>query len=576
MNFLSTCSGIEAASVAWGPLGWRAVAFSETDAFPRALLAHRYPEVPNLGDMTKFEEWPDEFKRNGVSVAIDVLCGGTPCQSFSLAGLREGLGDPRGNLMLTFGHVAAKYRPRWLVWENVPGVLSSHGGRDFAALLGLLTGQKVGVPAGGWQRAGFLAGIDSAYGVAWRVIDAQYFGLAQRRERVFLVGHLGDWRAAAAVLLERESLLGDSSPRSRARQDAAGSAVHGTGDGRQADPGPVATLDASYGRLQGASGQDANHGHSHLVAGTLRSTDGGVDVTHAEAGHLVFGGNNTTGPIGVAPAVREHGSFHGDFESEAFIAYDPNQITSKGNASNPKPGLMHTLPASEKSPLLVAGTVRTHTRPGSDTVGSITPVTFPSQMSGTQTGGQDGASQTLNATSRMAVAFKAAHFTRGKDGAPTDTAPTLSADADKGDQDNLVLAPYAFQPRIGRNGRGDDGTDAVSSLNAQSGSTGKGDAAPCVAYHMGVRRFTPLECERLQGFPDHYTLIPYRPRQPKDFDEWYAYLRSHLADLTGDEAYALAADGPRYKAIGNSWAIPCVRWIGQRIELVESILKDRA
>ncbi|WP_404833395.1 DNA cytosine methyltransferase [Alcaligenes nematophilus] len=185
MRFLSVCSGIEAASVAWNPLGWKAVAFSEIEPFPCAVLAHHYPDTPNWGDMTKFQEWPNE--------PIDLLCGGTPCQSFSVAGLRKGLDDPRGNLMLTFGAIAAKYRPKWLVWENVPGVLSSNGGRDFGTFLGML-GQL-------------------GYGFAYRIHNAEYFGVPQRRRRVFVIGCLGDWRSAAAVLFEQESFKGDSSAR---------------------------------------------------------------------------------------------------------------------------------------------------------------------------------------------------------------------------------------------------------------------------------------------------------------------------------------------------------------------------
>lgn len=184
MNFGSVCSGIEAASVAWHPIGWRASFVSEIEKFPCAVLAHHYPDVPNLGDMTRFMEWPD--------AAIDVLVGGTPCQSFSVAGLRKGLADPRGNLMLTYGAIAGRYRPRWLVWENVPGVLSSNGGRDFGTFLGMLA--------------------ELGYGFAYRVLDAQYFGVAQRRRRVFVVANARDWRRAAAVLFERESLLRNTAP----------------------------------------------------------------------------------------------------------------------------------------------------------------------------------------------------------------------------------------------------------------------------------------------------------------------------------------------------------------------------
>ena len=185
MKVLSVCSGIEAASVAWRPLGWESVAFSEVDAFPSAVLRHYYPDVPNWGDMTRFKEWPD--------ADIDLLVGGTPCQSFSVAGLRAGLDDPRGSLMLVYLAIARRYRPRWLVWENVPGVLSADDGRAFGSLLGGLA--------------------ELGYGFAYRVLDAQYFGLAQRRKRVFVVGHLGDWHRAAAVLFERASLSGHPAPR---------------------------------------------------------------------------------------------------------------------------------------------------------------------------------------------------------------------------------------------------------------------------------------------------------------------------------------------------------------------------
>jgi DNA (cytosine-5)-methyltransferase 1 len=177
MRYGSVCSGIEAASVAWHPLGWQPHFFSEIEKFPCKVLQHHFPSVPNYGDMTKFKEWPD--------VGIDLLVGGTPCQAFSVAGLRQGLADPRGNLALVYLGVVDKYRPRWVVWENVPGVLSSSGGRDFGAFLGALG--------------------ELGYGWAYRVLDAQHFGVPQRRRRVFVVGHLGDWRRAAAVLFEREN-----------------------------------------------------------------------------------------------------------------------------------------------------------------------------------------------------------------------------------------------------------------------------------------------------------------------------------------------------------------------------------
>lgn len=177
MKYGSVCSGIEAATVAWHPLGWKPVFFSEIEKFPSEVLAHYYPDVPNHGDMTKFEEWG--YERG----SIDVLVGGTPCQSFSIAGLRGGLGDDRGNLALTYMRMVDRLRPRWTVWENVPGVLSSNGGRDFGSIVGALA--------------------ELGYSCAWRVLDAQNFGVPQRRRRVFLVGcSSGDWRDPAEILFE--------------------------------------------------------------------------------------------------------------------------------------------------------------------------------------------------------------------------------------------------------------------------------------------------------------------------------------------------------------------------------------
>ncbi len=192
MRYGSVCSGIEAATVAWHGLGWEPSFFSEIEAFPRAVLQHHYPDVPLHGDFTTIAE--DDYE------PIELLVGGTPCQSFSVAGLRGGMADDRGNLALEYLRLARRTRSKWLVWENVPGVLSSNGGRDFGSILGGL--------------------VELGYGFAYRVLDAQYIrthdyprAVPQRRRRVFVVGCLGDWRRAAAVLFERESLSGDSPPR---------------------------------------------------------------------------------------------------------------------------------------------------------------------------------------------------------------------------------------------------------------------------------------------------------------------------------------------------------------------------
>jgi DNA (cytosine-5)-methyltransferase 1 len=201
MRYLSVCSGIEAASVAWKPLGWSAVGFSEIEKFPCSVLKYRYPETENFGDMTKFKEWPD--------ANIDVLVGGTPCQSFSIAGLRKGLDDPRGNLMLTYLAIADRYKPKYIVWENVAGILSSNGGRDFGTFLGGLG--KLG------------------YGFAYRVLDAQYCrthehprAVPQRRRRVFVVGCLGSWRSAAGIIFDSESLRGNPPPSRNKGEEIAG------------------------------------------------------------------------------------------------------------------------------------------------------------------------------------------------------------------------------------------------------------------------------------------------------------------------------------------------------------------
>ncbi len=203
MRYLSVCSGIEAASVAWESLGWTPIAFAEIERFPSQVLAHRFPGVPNLGDMTRYKDW--HIDRN----SVDLIVGGTPCQSFSVAGLRKGLDDPRGNLALTFLGMVDHYRPEWVVWENVPGVLSSSGGRDFGSFLGAL-GQL-------------------GYGFAYRVLDAQYFGVPQRRRRVFVVAHSsGDSRRAAEVLFEPESLSGNHSKSKQAWKSIAEGSITGS------------------------------------------------------------------------------------------------------------------------------------------------------------------------------------------------------------------------------------------------------------------------------------------------------------------------------------------------------------
>jgi DNA (cytosine-5)-methyltransferase 1 len=212
MDYLSVCSGIESASVAWSPLGWHAVAFAEIEPFACAVLKHHYPSVRNYGDINGYKAWG--------TANFDVLVGGTPCQSFSLAGFRLGLDDPRGNLTLVYLGIAHAYRPRWLVWENVPGALSTDDGRDFGAVIGGM--------------------VECGYGVAYRVLDASNVhsrdfprAVPQRRKRVYVVGYLGDWRRACAVLFDGESLRRNPPPRDETRQGIAAASASRDRDDRQ-------------------------------------------------------------------------------------------------------------------------------------------------------------------------------------------------------------------------------------------------------------------------------------------------------------------------------------------------------
>ena len=249
MIYGSVCSGIEAATAAWHQLGWKPAFFSEIEAFPRAVLAHHHPDVPLHGDFTTIGS--DEYE------PIDLLVGGTPCQSFSIAGLRGGLDDDRGNLALEYLRLAQRTRPRWLVWENVPGVLSSNGGRDFGAILGGM--------------------VELGYGIAYRVLDAQFFGVPQRRRRVFVVGYFGDWRRAAAVLFERHSLQGHPAPRREKGQDLARSlraqsqsSHREDGDNFVSWPADVApTLNAAFGSKLGLEDQHIRGGGGMFVRGDV-------------------------------------------------------------------------------------------------------------------------------------------------------------------------------------------------------------------------------------------------------------------------------------------------------------------
>ncbi|EKZ6514949.1 phage N-6-adenine-methyltransferase [Klebsiella pneumoniae] len=413
MIYGSICSGIEAATVAWEPLGWKAAWFSEIEAFPSAVLAERWPEVVNLGDMTKIAA----AVRAGEVQAPDVMVGGTPCQAFSIAGLRNGLSDARGQLTLSYVELANAIDDKRIergeeeaifVWENVPGVLTSHD-NAFGCFLAGLAGESCELePSGGkWTHSGCVYGPQRT--IAWIVKDAQYFGVAQRRKRVFVVASARKGFDPGQVLFESEGVRRDTPP-SREPQTA------------------VAALTA---RGVGTCGADDNQ---------------------AQAGHLLaFGGGNTGGNIDVAACLTAKGQ-RIDFDVETFAVHgtqDPDTNLE----------LAHTLG-------------RNH--------------------------GQENA---------------------------------------------IFTEPFTLAIR-GRNEgstvevRNDGVANAL--LTPNGGRAGMGVGA--IGWGMQVRRLMPVECERLQGFPDNHTQISWRGKEATE-----------------------CPDGPRYRAIGNSMAVPVMRWIGERI-----------
>lgn len=407
MNYGSVCSGIEAASVAWHPLGWKASFLSEIEPFPRVVLAHHYPYTPLHGDFTTIQK--------GDYDPIQLLVGGTPCQSFSVAGLRAGLDDPRGNLMLEFGALAKRLQPEWICWENVPGVLSSNRGRDFGTFLGMLG--------------------ELGFGFAYRILDAQYAGVPQRRRRVFVVGHLGDWRLAAAVLFERHSLSGHPAPSRKAGQEVAGTIAKCSFSG------------GAGGRPEGAAG---NH---FQVANCLRAKSN--DPHRADTGNCVVDSIcMSTGQAGAEIGI----------------------------------GIGATLNCNHEAPI------------------ACNPIDTQNMTEGHNSGG---------------LGF-------GQHSDPSFTITKGHSHAG------------AFEPGFLKR----EGTHFYEN---HTGTLRKepGDNQMSVAANMQVRRLTPTECERLQGFPDGYTNVPYRNKP--------------------------AADGPRYKALGNSMAVPVMAWIGERIEMVNRL-----
>jgi DNA (cytosine-5)-methyltransferase 1 len=330
-------SGIEAASVAWGPLGWKCAAVAEIEPFPCAVLREHYPSVPNLGDVTKITR---EVVR-GLG-KLDVVIFGSPCQDLSVAGKREGIGGARSGLFFQAIEIVKwaheECGARFALWENVPGAFSSQSGRDFAEVVGALSGAGVEVPEHGWGSEGAAVGPNGL--VEWSVLDAQWFGVAQRRRRVFALLDFGDWAGRPPILLEPESLRRDSPPSREAGQSPAGTLASRTSGGGlpgtdEACEGYVTPcLTASrLQRIGESTGQDpvaATFQQSSMKGrGTIGWDDSGVAKpvkTQVDGQMVCFGGNNTAGPIDVATARNASASASGrlDFESETFVAFHHN------------------------------------------------------------------------------------------------------------------------------------------------------------------------------------------------------------------------------------------------------------
>ena len=517
MRYVSTFSGIEAASVAWDRLGWEPMAFCEIDQFPSAVLAERYPGVPNLGDMTKVD-WRNFAKRNGKP---DLLVGGSPCQSFSIAGTRTGL-DGASGLMWEYVRAVRELRPRWILWENVPGALSSTHGEDFRCLLEALDG--------------------IGYGLAWRVLDAQFFGVTQRRRRVFLVGHFRE-RPPVEVLFEPDGLRWDT-PQSREKRKELAKAA-----GRGARRSGVAIQGSMIGRSD-ADGPQGSGIEQDGASYTLNCTDRHGVLAFAQNTRdevRIQGGGTLSGALSANPGMKQ----------TTYVCETAN-AGSNGLMAG-ESDVMSTLDTKASSAVVYALKLR-HT--GSENKGGGQGPLVQEDVSATLATNQD---QTIfqpgaipineMVATRGGKLGRGTGFGVGEEGDPANTIsashPHAVAVTQYGEEVGGTLTARFDSSPCGDRGQnvvclGDDNAKA-SCDEEMAGSLKCGGSAPIAASpSMVVRRLTPTERERLQGFPDGWTKIPYKG---KPADE--------------------CPDGPRYKAIGNSMAVPVMRWIGERIDMFE-------
>ena len=574
MRYLSVCSGIEAASVAWHPLGWTPIGFSEIEPFPSAVLAHHYPKVKNYGDMSKFRDWSI---RAG---DIDLLVGGTPCQSFSIAGLRQGLKDPRGNLMLTFLAIAEHLKPKWIVWENVPGVLSSNGGKDFGSFLGGLG--------------------ELGYGFAYRILDAQWVrthghprAVPQRRRRVFVVGCLGDHIGPAKVLFEQESMLRHSATRGSSRQgtsaDVAGCLRSGGDGGVPSSRGehltfsaPISsTLNASFADKQGLEDQHALNGAPCFV----------IDVP-------IYCGSNPNASDTVTSKWQKQSGGPAGSECGLFVL-QPIPVDSasptltarmQGSAGwAPYNETAHLVPVLFENhpndsritgPHDVAPSCVSRYGTGGGNVPLVIPIqdsrVIEKNQNGIGVGNETSPAYTIDQTGAQAVAYsfdslasnsmKSSNPVSGCNMVDVAKCIDTSNPCPSKNQGGIAVAVVGqVDWRTTNNDAGQVSQTLKTDLAHQSGpclavtaptltATNDPSRSPqsseitqqIAAVHsatMQVRRLTPTECERLQGFPDGWTAIPWKKKDAED-----------------------CPDGPRYKALGNSMAVNCMEWLGERIQ----------
>ena len=573
MRYGSVCSGIEAATVAWHPLGWRPSFLSEIEKFPRAVLAHHYPEVPLHGDFTTIQE--AEYD------PIDLLVGGTPCQSFSVCGLGGGLADERGNLALEYLRLAQRLRPRWVVWENVPGVLSTNGGRDFGSILGGL--------------------VELGYGFAYRVFDAQYFGVAQRRRRVFVVGCAGDWRAAAAVLFERHSLQGHPPPRRETGERIA--------PGLSASAGGISGKDAQDGRLIASTG-DVSHclnagGMKRIdyetetlvaQAFAMRGRDGGAmpEVSGDSVSALrAASGGSTRDYLAMMPEVADPIT---STEGKAYTHEGANnfrlhnvvphiQQTSAVRRLTPREcERLQGFPEIENTLRVLVCKSEDEKRARALSAQRSSQVQWPDQSGPVAVNvliDLERQVLQLHSLGRSPWSASIAEFA-------SSCRPSMRPDAFA----HLAALTHSTVGQATRNGGAGSQPLTRPSTQALNGSA---SALLCgqeiAALASDAERFTAVLNQCLKSTTSQAgrdsesfgstletlaccvstAISGFIPDAIRDACSYELRLTTHCGYTAITHRKKAATDGPRYKALGNSMAVPVMRWIGERIQMVEAI-----